>query len=309
MKTLIGYLRKFYTEEFRWIYFLLLAAFVVFATWANSHWKISNLHVGSGDRDSTRLLKNFLFYGVSYIVPLLLYIPFAKDRSWLRKPGFWALVFFALAVFSYRVFFYYHHLWLDQYKTAEHIRYWTKCLNNLMPATVMSLPLLFWWFFNDKNEQPFYGLSAKKFDPKPYFFVLLLMVPVVITAAFQTDFRNYYPHIERIMRNGGITENKLGYGLLFESCYGIDFFATELFFRGFMILAFAKYLGKGAILPMASFYVFIHFGKPPGEALSAFLGGTVLGIFAYETRSVWGGVIVHVGIAWLMELVGALIKM
>lgn len=309
MKTLIGYLKRFYKEEFRWIYFLLLAGFVIFSTWANSHWKISNTQIGAGGHQEYRFLKNLIFYACSFLIPILLYIPFAKDKSWLKKPGFWFLVLFALTVFSFRVFFYYHHLFLEQFKEAEHIRFWTKCLNNLMPATVMSLPLLLWWYFHDRKEQPFYGLGAKQFNANPYFLVLLLMLPVVVTAAFQKDFQNYYPHIERIMRNGGVTENKFGYGMIFETCYGIDFFATELFFRGFMILAFAKYLGRGAILPMAVFYVFIHFGKPPGEAISAFLGGTVLGIFAFETKSIWGGVIVHVGIAWMMELVGAIMKM
>lgn len=309
MKTLLGYLKRFYLEEFRWVYFLLLAAFVGFCTWGNGYWKISSLYVGAGGQQENRFLHNLLFYGIAFLVPLLLYIPFAKEKSWLKNPRFWLLVLFALSVFSFRVFFYYHHFWLDQYKDALHIRFWTKCMNNLMPATVMSLPLLAWWYFNDRKEQPFYGLSKKQFSFKPYLVALLIMLPIVLIAAFQPDFHKYYPHIERILRNGNITENKIGYGLFFETCYGIDFFATELFFRGFMILAFAKYLGRGAILPMAVFYVFIHFGKPPGEAISAFFGGTILGIFAYETKSIWGGVIVHVGIAWSMELIGALMKM
>jgi hypothetical protein len=308
MKTLIGYLRRFYEEEFRWIYFLLLAGFVALLIWSNTYWKISKLHIGSGEKFPERIFSNFIFYAVSWLVPVLLYIPFAKDKSWLTKPGFWLLAFFALLVFSFRVFFYYHHLFLTQYKGAAQILFWTKCLNNLMPAMVMSLPLFFWWYFNDRKEQVFYGINSKKFDFKPYLLVLAIMVPVVIAASFQEDFRKYYPHIERIMHNGHITENKIGYGLIFESCYGIDFFATELFFRGFMIMAFAKYLGRAAIFPMAVFYVVIHFGKPTGEAISAFFGGTILGIFAYETRSIWGGVIVHVGIAWLMELVGAIVK-
>lgn len=308
MKTLLGYLSKFYREEFRWLYFLLLLAFVLAATWANSHWKISSLHVGSGEKDPLRMLNNFVFYGVSYFVPLLLYIPFAKDRSWLRKPGFWLLVVLALVIFSFRVFFYYHHLVLAPYKDAPHIRFWTKCINNLVPAFVMSVPLLVYWYFADRRQQNFYGISSERFEAKPYFFAWALMVPIVVAAAFTPDFHKYYPHIERILRNGNITENKIAYGLTFETCYGIDFFATELFFRGFMILAFAKYLGRGAILPMAVFYVFIHFGKPPAEAISALFGGTILGIFAYETRSIWGGVMVHVGVAWTMELVGSLLK-
>ncbi|HEY1023007.1 MAG TPA: CPBP family intramembrane glutamic endopeptidase, partial [Flavisolibacter sp.] len=87
---------------------------------------------------------------------------------------------------------------------------------------------------------------------------------------------------------------------------GLDFFSIELFFRGFLIFAFAKYAGQGAILPMAIFYCTIHFGKPLGECISSYFGGIILGVVAYRTQTILGGFLVHVGIAWLMELGGYL---
>ena len=65
-----------------------------------------------------------------------------------------------------------------------------------------------------------------------------------------------------------------------------------------------KWVGKDAILPMAVFYCTIHFGKPIGECISSFFGGLLLGIITFNTRSIIGGLIVHLGIAWLMELGG-----
>jgi membrane protease YdiL (CAAX protease family) len=306
LKTLLGYLRRYYEEEFRWGYFLLVAAFVFFSVWANLHWKISALHTGSGLHHEHRFLHNLLLYAVAFLIPLLLYIPFAKERSWLRNPQFWLLVLFALSLYAFRVYFYGHQLVYEKYKDEPHIHFWIKCLNNLVPMLLFSIPVFCWWYFNDRQNQPLYGLSKKHFFAKPYFLILLLMIPVIAFAALQPSFQKYYPHVERIFVSGKITENKFGYGAIFETCYGIDFITTEFFFRGFMILAFAKYLGRAAILPMAAFYVFVHFGKPPGEAISAFFGGTVLGIFAYETKSIWGGVIVHLGTAWMMELAGML---
>ena len=41
-----------------------------------------------------------------------------------------------------------------------------------------------------------------------------------------------------------------------------------------------------------------------GEAISSFWGGLLLGIVSFNTRSVWGGLMVHLGIAWLMEIGG-----
>ena len=43
------------------------------------------------------------------------------------------------------------------------------------------------------------------------------------------------------------------------------------------------------------------FGKPLGEDISSFWCGLLLGIISYNTQSIWGGLIVHLGIAWLME--------
>ena len=67
---------------------------------------------------------------------------------------------------------------------------------------------------------------------------------------------------------------------------------------------FIKWAGKDAILPMACFYCTIHFGKPLGECISSYFGGIILGVVVYHTRSIYGGLLVHLGIAWLMELGG-----
>ncbi|RYZ55167.1 MAG: abortive infection protein, partial [Chitinophagaceae bacterium] len=60
--------------------------------------------------------------------------------------------------------------------------------------------------------------------------------------------------------------------------------------------------------PMAIFYCTIHFGKPLGECISSYFGGLILGVVAYRTQTIMGGFFVHVGIAWLMELIGYLGK-
>ena len=133
--------------------------------------------------------------------------------------------------------------------------------------------------------------------------MLLIMVPLVAAASTQPDFLAIYPKLKNIAflseeKNHGL------YKILYELSYGTDFFTIELFFRGFLVLAFTKWFGRDAILPMALFYCTIHFGKPLGECISSFFGGIILGVVTYNTRSIWGGLMVHLGIAWLMELAG-----
>ncbi|MEM9340836.1 MAG: CPBP family intramembrane glutamic endopeptidase, partial [Bacteroidota bacterium] len=79
---------------------------------------------------------------------------------------------------------------------------------------------------------------------------------------------------------------------------------VELIFRGFLIFAFSRTLGSWAVLPMLTTYAFLHFGKPLGETISSIFGGYVLGIIAYNSRNIWGGIFIHLGVAWLMELFG-----
>jgi hypothetical protein len=168
---------------------------------------------------------------------------------------------------------------------------------------VITTSLWLVWKF-DKHDEPFYGVQGKNFQSRPYLFMLLAMVPLIAFATTQPDFQAAYPKWQNVVFLK--QEKNAMYFLLYELSYGSDFITIELFFRGFLVLAFLKYAGKEAILPMAVFYCTIHFGKPLGECISSFFGGLILGIITYHTKNILGGLMVHLGIAWLMELAGAI---
>src|SRR5690606_26463297 len=102
------------------------------------------------------------------------------------------------------------------------------------------------------------------------------------------------------------TDYPLVFQLLYEISYGIDFVTIELFFRGFLIFGFVRYAGVAVLLPMATFYCSIHFGKPLFKYISSFFGGLLLGMIAHKTQSIAGGLAVHLGVAWMMEAGGYL---
>jgi hypothetical protein len=179
--------------------------------------------------------------------------------------------------------------------------YWNRILYWPIKLSVVILGLLFYHRNFNKGE-PFYGTSTSAFNPKPYLWMLLIMIPLIALASTQPDFLQMYPKWQHLLPNDDSLS--IVQKILFELSYGSDFIGIELYFRGFLILAFIKFAGKDAILPMALFYCTIHFGKPLGECISSFFGGILLGIVTYHTRSMWGGLMVHLGIAWLMELGG-----
>jgi membrane protease YdiL (CAAX protease family) len=90
--------------------------------------------------------------------------------------------------------------------------------------------------------------------------------------------------------------------LFFELVYGWDFVATEWIFRGFFVIGMASVMGPRAVLPMVVTYAFLHFGKPLGETIGSVFGGYILGVIALRTGSIWGGIAIHLGVAWLMEI-------
>ncbi len=152
-------------------------------------------------------------------------------------------------------------------------------------------------------EKPFAG-TARTTSLSPYFLLLLAMVPLILFAAGQPDFLAVYPKMKKVAFIYPHVTSRWPWQVMFEAAYGTDFIGIELFFRGFVVLAFARWVGKDAILPMAAFYCTIHFGKPLFECISSYFGGMILGVVVYQTRSIWGGLIVHLGIAWMMELAG-----
>jgi uncharacterized protein len=89
--------------------------------------------------------------------------------------------------------------------------------------------------------------------------------------------------------------------LVWEAFYGVQFFALEFFFRGFLLRGLAAELGSMAVLVMVIPYCMIHFGKPLPECLGSIIAGLVLGVLAMDTKSIWGGVTIHVAVAWGMD--------
>jgi len=148
------------------------------------------------------------------------------------------------------------------------------------------------------------GLTTKNFDARPYFLLLALLLPLIALASTQSDFLAVYPKVKNLSFIDVDVHPSWPWKLLYEISYGLDFLGIELFFRGLLVVGLIRYAGESVILPMAAFYCTIHFGKPLGECISSFFGGLILGVLAARTGTILGGLIVHLGLAWLMELGG-----
>lgn len=245
----------------------------------------------------------YCLYFIPFATAFFLQLFFFKDCSYYKNTWFWIILFVAPALFSFRVNFDFHQSWIINKWTGGEQQFYLYCINWVIRVFVLMLPIFFIWLIKDKNVQPFYGTKALS-NVKPYLTMLMIMVPLIALASMQKDFLHMYPKA-KVLSEIPVNNfaGKLRY-IVFELCYGLDFVSIEFFFRGFLILSLLNICGMHCIIPVACFYCSIHLGKPMGEAVSSFFGGTLLGIIAYNTGSIWGGLIVHVGIAWMMEIGG-----
>lgn len=139
----------------------------------------------------------------------------------------------------------------------------------------------------------------------PYGILLILALPFVFYASTLDAFQSVYPRCCRFASFSTQTYS-IWSVVFFEISYILQFFALELFFRGFLLFGLFPRIGNQAVLVSTFFYALLHFTKPFPEALSSLFGGFILCGLALKTRSVVGGIILHIGLALLMELFGFL---
>jgi len=127
---------------------------------------------------------------------------------------------------------------------------------------------------------------------------LALISPIlffIFLVSFRDDFLSHYPFYKQAGRSWFDF-------LAWEALYITQFICLEFFFRGFLLNSLRPALGANAIWIMCVPYLMIHFPKLWLEATGAILFGFFLGLLALRSRSIWGGVAVHVGIAVTMDL-------
>ncbi len=142
-----------------------------------------------------------------------------------------------------------------------------------------------------------YHLSLRGFVRHLWIYVLLfvLVAPAVYVASQTASFQSTYPFYKYA--------NRSAFDLwTWEGLYVLQFLSLEFFFRGFMLQGLRRCMGSNAIFVMVLPYCMIHYGKPLTETLGAIGAGLILGTLAMRTRSIWGGVLIHVGVALSMDL-------
>lgn len=141
-----------------------------------------------------------------------------------------------------------------------------------------------------------YYISFRGFGRHLWIYVglYLFVLPLVLFVSTQENFLATYPFYK-------YANQSWSHFLRWQILYAAQFVALEFFFRGYMLQALRHKFGYGAIFVMVVPYCMIHYPKPLPETLGAIFAGIALGTLAMRTRSIWGGVLIHVGVALTMD--------
>lgn len=306
MKIFLNYLKDFLKEDFHKGYYLSIAILVITAITINYS---IDLEDGIIDKIPSFYFRSgsfFLLYFGLYLVVLLINWFFYRENSFWKNKMFWIYLILGLVLFSFDAAFQPSRLLAG---IPSELRLLTgKTLSNLI--SIFSLFIPFWIYYKlvDRSQPSFYGLTRKGFIARPYIQLFSIVIPLAIAGSFLPGFQQQYPMYISSNAHEYLNIPEWITIATYEIAYGWNFLTIELLFRGFLVIGMVKLLGRHAILPMAIVYASIHFGKPLGECISSIFGGYILGVIAYYSRNIWGGVVIHLGLAWLMEIVSAFHK-
>lgn len=298
-KYLSGHIRK----DFNGLQYVLIGVFLAGSIYFNylTDFEDSILDAQKG---FIKFFCRLIFFSTAYFTTLIITCIVKREHKVFTQASFWIKSILALSLLSLDSSVPFLKGWIDSTLPVQ-VQYWGfKVAINLISFFTILLPLFIFFRLYERNETHLYGLRAKHFDARPYFQMILFMLPVLVAASFHGSFLKAYPLYRSSTAHTFLGIPELITILGYELAYGLDFITVEFLFRGFMVIGMIEILGRNSILPMAATYCFLHFGKPPGEAISSVIGGYILGVIAYETKSIWGGIIVHLGIAWMMEVIG-----
>lgn len=297
---------------------LLVALFVI-----NYSLDLEDSHIDAIEPFYLRSLSMFAFHGLPYLVACGIVALIGLQNTWFRSKGFWVsfVLGFGILAIDRSLDLKPWLLPILEATTDDAIQVWFKyrVATKFSGFFTVILPLVAVYAIGSRFSTPAdripastaFGLQFSGFKVRPYIAVLAIAGILVCIGGLFADLQAFYP---RYARSGGevfAASRQIPEWiavLIYELAYGFDFLATEFFFRGFLVLVMMRYLGPHALIPMAVTYAVLHFGKPMTEAISSIFGGYILGVLAMHHKNIWGGVMIHVGMAWMMELVGFMYK-
>jgi membrane protease YdiL (CAAX protease family) len=302
MKKIYQLLAHYVRFELKATYMMYVLLFLFPAIALNYYFDFESSIVDSFKGQPVYFFLCFVYYAVPLYYAVTVYIVLFDKWQLLQDKKFLFVLFLFPCIMAFEQAFNLQKQWVSGIEN-EYLRYYVKrTMNHTVRFLTYFLPITLYYIFLERENKNFYGLAFSKVDIKPYLFMMfVIMMPLIIAVSFTKDFQASYPIYSMSNMKDQLPGAYWQQVAVFESQYLLDFVNIELMFRGCMIHVLYTYMGVECVLAVATVYCTFHFGKPMLETISSFVGGTVLGILSLRTQSLYGGIFIHMGIAFMME--------
>ena len=307
MKSIFNVLSNYFNNYFHLKTYISIGILLIGLVSFNYYFDFEDDYIDTIHNNWLRFGAMFLFQALPYLIAIYILYHFKRIKNPFKQLHFWTFLIFGFTILALDRSVYFSDV-VNTYFIDLNYSFTRKIANFSSGIILIVLPLIAFALIT-KDQYRVYGLLGRFNGIRPYAFLLFGSFICVFLGGFFSDIQSYYPiylqdnptHFQQQTQVSNLASIAI-----YEIPYALSFVTVELFFRGFLLFAFLKYLGKYAILPMAVTYCVLHFGKPMTEAISSIFGGMILGIIALKHQNIRGGILIHVGMAWSMELVGYL---
>lgn len=300
----LGDIGGFIKKDFLWVKYLSALALAVLIIIAQVKFSIYDIIIAPTYDDGTSMLRIPLIYIMVYFLVLIPSLAMHSELWRLRRWQVWVFPIILLTIDGAGQGYYGYMQWADEHGVTLKDRYYLRLVGSFMFRSVFIVLML--CVFRKLTEGRFglFGLRRSTKYLRVYALIYVLLLPMFLYVSFTPQFLDYYPKMFIDYYDGALGWDRWQLTGLFELFYANDFIGVEGMFRGALVIGISRWLGCRAVLPMALTYMCIHLGKPDLELCSSVIGGYILGVLAWRTHHLWGGIIIHLGIAMFFEAVG-----
>ena len=299
-----GDIARFIKKDFLWAKYLFALVLAVSIIIAQVKFNIYDIIIGPTYDNGTSMLRIPLIYIMVYFLVLITSLVMHSELWRLRRWQVWVFPIILLTIDGAGQGFYGYMSWADEHGVTLRDQSYLQLVGSFMFRSVFIVLML--CVFRKLTDGRFglYGLKRSGKYLRVYALIYVLLLPMFLLVSFTPQFLSFYPKMHIDFYDGAMGWERWQLIGLFELFYANDFIGVEGMFRGALVIGLAHWLGCRAVLPMALTYMCIHLGKPDLELCSSVIGGYILGVLAWRTRHLWGGIIIHLGIAMFFEVVG-----
>lgn len=294
----------FVREDFKWSKYIFSAIIAVSMIVGQVYFNIYDVLLAPSYKNGTSMICIPSFQILVYFLVLLPSL-FMQGEMWRMKSWqAWVFPILLVGVMGEGQAFNAYKEWImdTSYYFKEKFYLINVCSYLIRSVCIVSFLILFRWATTGRFG--LYGMTRSARYIRVYLLIFLFLLPMFVVVSATPQFQTFYPRVCIVPYSGVFGWPDWKAVSFFELGYANDFLAVESMFRGALVVGLSRWLGPRTVLPMALTYMCVHLGKPDLELCSSVIGGYILGILAYRTQHLWGGIIIHLGIAMLFEVLG-----